>query len=84
MTQRLGYLRGGAEDVLAHPWLKPLDAAALINYCVEAPWKPRLKGARDVQARPPASTGRLARFPCRAPRGGSSPAPTPTSPRAVL
>ena len=31
MTQRLGYLRGGAEDVIGHAFLKPLDVSALLE-----------------------------------------------------
>ena len=48
MTERLGYLKGGAEDVISHAWFSHFDWDALVNGVMDAPWKPQLKTADDT------------------------------------
>ena len=49
LSVRLGYLKGGAEDVISHAWFSSFDWAGLVNLTVEVPWRPRLKAADDVR-----------------------------------
>ena len=48
VTARLGYLKGGAEDIISHAWFSHFDWDALVNLTMEPPWHPRLKGADDL------------------------------------
>lgn len=47
ITERLGYVKGGAEDILAHAWFGGLAWDAMINRTLAPPWKPDLKSADD-------------------------------------
>ena len=49
VAYRLGYLKGGANDVMAHPWFVGVDWDGLINLTKEPPWRPTLKGFDDTQ-----------------------------------
>lgn len=48
VTSRLGYSKGGAEDLIAHPWFAHFDWDALVNLTLDPPWHPRLKTADDA------------------------------------
>jgi len=47
-AMRLGMLKGGARDVLSHPFCSHLDVAQLEAKALPAPYVPRLKGAADT------------------------------------
>ena len=49
VVSRLGYLKGGADDVLAHPWFADVkfDWDGLVNKTMPPPWVPRLASADD-------------------------------------
>ena len=48
----MGYLKGGAEDLISHPWFnmpgQALDWDGLINQTVAPPWRPDLASADDT------------------------------------
>jgi hypothetical protein len=46
---RLGYLKGGAEDVMAQRWFDGYDWAGLVNQTKEPPWRPQLARSDDTQ-----------------------------------
>ena len=48
MAYRLGYLRGGASEVLSHVWFEDFDWDGLVNMSVAPPWRPQLKRADDA------------------------------------
>jgi len=48
VASRLGYLKGGADDIVQHAWFARYDWDGLINRTIEAPWRPRLRAADDV------------------------------------
>ncbi|KAF8337569.1 kinase-like domain-containing protein [Cantharellus anzutake] len=48
-SQRLGNLKGGAEDVLNHPWFEGVDWVALENGYIEAPLVPQVMSADDTR-----------------------------------
>lgn len=49
VSNRLGYLKEGAEDLVGHKWFKgKLDWDSLINLTVKPPWVPELKSADDT------------------------------------
>lgn len=49
VSDRLGYLKGGAEDIVQHAWFKgKTDWDSLINQTVTPPWVPNLKSADDT------------------------------------
>ena len=48
VTSRLGYSKGGAEDLIAHPWFAHFDWDALVNLTLDPPWQPRVKTADDA------------------------------------
>lgn len=49
VSDRLGYLKEGAEDLVGHKWFKgKIDWDALINLTVKPPWVPELKCADDT------------------------------------
>ena len=49
VVSRLGYLKGGADDVLAHSWFADVkfDWDGLVNRTMPPPWVPRLASADD-------------------------------------
>lgn len=47
-AHRLGYLKGGASDVMAHSWFEAFDWDGLVNMTVTAPWRPTLATASDT------------------------------------
>ena len=51
VAYRLGYLKGGANDVMAQPWFVGVDWDGLINLTKAPPWQPTsvLKGFDDTQ-----------------------------------
>jgi len=49
VASRLGYINGGAESVIKHPWFATLDWDQLVNLTLDAPWKPALSAADDTQ-----------------------------------
>jgi hypothetical protein len=48
VAYRLGYLRGGASEVLKHDWFDGFDWDALVNLSMASPWRPQLKKADDA------------------------------------
>ena len=51
--ERLGYLKGGAEDVVCQSWFAPpeqppFDWDGLMNLVLPPPWRPTLKSADDT------------------------------------
>ena len=46
-TQRLGNMKGGAQDVRDHIWWENYDFAALVKKQMNAPWKPVIADAKD-------------------------------------
>ena len=44
---RLGNLRGGADDIMRHPWFS-LDMSALLHKRIAAPWVPKLRSQLDT------------------------------------
>jgi len=71
---RLGYLKGGAEDVMAQRWFDGYDWAGLVNQTKEPPWRPQLARSDDTQCFEDAA-------------GGDSldgPASGPTPPKELL
>eukprot|EP00965_Chrysotila_dentata_P210854 6186140-Pleurochrysis_carterae.AAC.3 len=49
IASRLGYLKGGAEDVISHSWFRNYSWESLVNRTLEPPWQPRLESAHDVR-----------------------------------
>ena len=45
---RLGYLKGGAGDVMAHAWFQDYDWDGLVNLTQPPPWRPSLKTFDDT------------------------------------
>ena len=43
VASRLGYINGGAESVIKHPWFATLDWDQLVNLTLDAPWKPAVR-----------------------------------------
>jgi len=48
VAYRLGYLKGGANDVMAHAWFAAFDWDGLVNLTVESPWRPSLSSCEDT------------------------------------
>jgi protein kinase A len=48
VAYRLGYLKGGASDVMAHAWFAGFDWDGLVNLTVESPWRPALTSSVDT------------------------------------
>jgi len=48
VAYRLGYLKGGADDVMAHAWFDSYDWDGLVNLTKEPPWRPALKAFDDT------------------------------------
>ena len=48
VAYRLGHLKGGAQDVMAHPWFEGYDWDGLVNLTEEPPWRPALKSFDDT------------------------------------
>ena len=49
VAYRLGYLKGGAKDVMDHAWFgSDYDWSGLINMCREPPWRPNLSASDDT------------------------------------
>mmetsp|Transcript_37722 Transcript_37722/g.66327 ORF Transcript_37722/g.66327 Transcript_37722/m.66327 type:complete len:139 (-) Transcript_37722:531-947(-) len=40
IAYRLGYLSGGAQDVISHKWFASLDWVKLVNKAIPPPWQP--------------------------------------------
>ena len=49
VAYRLGYLKGGADDVIAHSWFKGYDLDGLVNLTLPPPWRPQLHAFDDTQ-----------------------------------
>ena len=51
VSARLGHAKGGAEDIIAHPWFSgaEFDWIGLVNLTLEVPWKPRLRTSDDTR-----------------------------------
>ena len=47
MAERLGYLKGGASDVIGHSWLASFDFDGLVNMTLSPPWVPNLSASDD-------------------------------------
>ena len=47
VAERLGYLKGGASDVMGHPWLASFDFDGLVNMTLSPPWVPNLSASDD-------------------------------------
>ena len=47
-NDRIGSLAMGEPEVLFHPWFQSVDAQALRNKSVKAPWMPRVKDPFDT------------------------------------
>ncbi|KAH8068715.1 hypothetical protein JL721_6578 [Aureococcus anophagefferens] len=45
---RLGYQKGGAEDVVKHAFFEDFDFDGLVNKTLAPPWRPKLKKADDT------------------------------------
>ena len=48
MSNRLGNLHHGAEDIINHAFFHGYDWDALVNYTLVPPWIPKLKGHNDA------------------------------------
>jgi len=48
VAYRLGYLKGGADDVMAHAWFVAFDWDGLVNMTIEPPWRPSLSSSDDT------------------------------------
>jgi ABC-type uncharacterized transport system ATPase subunit len=46
-AERLGYLKGGASDVIGHSWLASFDFDGLVNMTLSPPWVPNLSASDD-------------------------------------
>ena len=57
VAYRLGYLKGGAEDVQAHAWFDGYDWDGLVNSTIEPPWRPQLNSFDDTTCFDDQSTG---------------------------
>ena len=49
LSARLGYLKGGASDVIGHAWFEGFDWDGLINLTIEPPWRPKPAAADDLR-----------------------------------
>jgi len=49
VPHRLGYLKGGVNDIIEHVWLATLDWDGLINGTLTPPWHPEVRSAADTQ-----------------------------------
>ena len=49
IVDRLGYGRGGAEEIIAHRWYKGFDWDGLANCVLPPPWIPTLRAADDTK-----------------------------------
>jgi len=49
VAYRIGYLKGGAADVMEHAWFAGFDRDGLLNTTLAPPWKPRFKDAEDTR-----------------------------------
>ena len=47
VAERLGYLKGGASDVIGHSWLASFDFDGLVNMTLSPPWVPNLSASDD-------------------------------------
>ena len=48
VAYRLGYLKGGAHDVISHAWFAGFDWDGLVNMTIESPWRPSLRSCEDT------------------------------------
>ena len=48
VAYRIGYLKGGAADVVDHGWFSEFDWDGLLNTTLAPPWKPKFKDAEDT------------------------------------
>ena len=50
MAYRLGYLKGGANDVMTHAWFgrSGFDWGGLVNLTLAPPWRPTLSACDDT------------------------------------
>ena len=48
VSMRLGSFKGGADDILGHPWFESFDVDGLVNLTVKPPWRPLLDGCDDT------------------------------------
>jgi len=46
---RLGCLSGGTQDIKQHAWFSGFAFDKLVEYQIEAPWKPKLKGQKEAE-----------------------------------
>lgn len=49
VSSRLGYLSGGAEDVICHAWFGKYDWDGLVNRTITPPWRPQPEAADDTR-----------------------------------
>ena len=49
LAYRLGYLKGGAADIVSHEWFSGFDWDGLLNMTMAPPWRPKFKSAEDTQ-----------------------------------
>jgi len=47
VAYRLGYVKGGATEVIEQPWFDGFDWDGLVNLTIDAPWKPAFASADD-------------------------------------
>jgi len=50
VTKRYGCMKAGADDIRNHPYLKPLDWAAMLARTDDGPFKPRMRKDDDTSA----------------------------------
>jgi len=48
IQNRLGNQRGGADDVIKHPWFARVDFTSYIDKQIKAPWIPKVKNLTDL------------------------------------
>lgn len=53
---RLGNLRGGADEIKEQKWFKSLDFSKLLSKQLKAPWLPPIKGVTDTSNFDPYAT----------------------------
>ena len=48
VPNRLGNLKGGADDIGAHKWFSSVNAEAYLKKSIRAPWVPQIKSLTDT------------------------------------
>lgn len=48
LSQRLGSLRGGEDDIFKHPWFSSIDFEKLVRKEIKAPYVPKIKNPLDA------------------------------------